>query len=816
MSERTRREVLYATGGAAMAVGVGGLAGTRVIGPAAAETATPAATVSTDGVLDLYVNEGLVPMVDDSLVYMRGFGGVPTELGAPSPALRIKPQVFLADGRLVSSRTYPLAAAAPDEGRPEPLAEHPDRSGEYLIRRQHWASFFPDRTIIAEFGSTVRLRVHNRLTTPHRFRVDGVVDADTGPIAPGATASLSFAAPVPGTYVYQDPGGGSVERILGLHGALVVVAPSDQWRLGPGLAEFERQWLWLCQDVDPVWGERAQAGQVIDPVATPPVPRYFMLNDRSGFRALAVSDDEAANDRAHEDTLPSGSAREVDVRAFSQPEAPSTVGTGQLVRMVNLGAVVHQMHFHGNHVWTLRRNGDDFPRLAGRVDAGGSPVLQQWQDVVDLPPLDRKEIILPIKRPPEALDRVWDARHEDWIYPMHCHAEPSQTAAGGLYPGGLVADWTLAAPGPRHDHGHETYASQAAFAANQPNEGTPDTEFREQPDKTFLRDFYSRLLRFPDGAEHEIWSFEDETSGRRFPAPLIRVTEGDLVHVELEASKRVHTIHLHGMEPDPRNDGVGHTSFEVSGSYTYQFRPQVGQPGNPNQGSAGTYFYHCHVNTVLHVQMGMAGALIVDPVVDPRFPVPAGARRPFIDGPLYDVATETLLAPYAVDRRWHQFNHAAGLSGEDVGLNRFNPKFFYVLGGPLAGPRPRADVSAPTQLRVNVPGAGRYPTLFRMLGLNYLPSRARFTDASGSPVAMAELIARDGRPFRDTSSPTAGLPVGLAGHPLMTDAISVGAAERHDVLVRPPYAGTFLLHVDFLNWTTGKVLYTRTIPLNAS
>jgi hypothetical protein len=54
--------------------------------------------------------------------------------------------------------------------------------------------------------------------------------------------------------------------------------------------------------------------------------------------------------------------------------------------------------------------------------------------------------MLPIRRPPEALDEVWAARDEDWHYPMHCHAEPSQTAAGGLYPGGLVADWTLAAP----------------------------------------------------------------------------------------------------------------------------------------------------------------------------------------------------------------------------------------------------------------------------------------------------------------------------------------------------------------------------------
>jgi hypothetical protein len=251
----------------------------------------------------------------------------------------------------------------------------------------------------------------------------------------------------------------------------------------------------------------------------------------------------------------------------------------------------------------------------------------------------------------------------------------------------------------------------------------------------------------------------------------------------------------------------------VSGSYTYQWQPQVGEPGNPNLGSAGSYFYHCHVNTVLHVQMGMAGPLIVDPKADAS--VPAGARRAFVDGPMYDIATEALLAPYAVDPRWHEFSHAAGLSGEDVGLNRFDPRFYYVVGGLLNGPRTRGDVIAPTQLQVNTPASGRYPTLFRMLDLNYFPSRARFTDSKGAPVVMAELIAHDGRPFRDTSSPTAGKPVGEAGHPLMTSSIAFGAAERYDALIRPPGVGTFLLHIDFLHWATNKVLYTRTIPLMA-
>src|SRR5688500_12709705 len=127
--------------------------------------------------------------------------------------------------------------------------------------------------------------------------------------------------------------------------------------------------------------------------------------------------------------------------------------------------------------------------------------------------------------------------------------------------------------------------------------------------------------------------------------------------------------------------------------------------------------------------MGMAGPLIVDPVVHPDHPVPAGARRAFVDGPLYDIATEALLVPYAVDPRWHEMNHAAGLSGEDVGMNRFEPKYFYVLGGPLASP-PRGEVMAASQLRVNLPGSG-HPTLIRMENFNFFPSRAVFVDSAG-------------------------------------------------------------------------------------
>ena len=363
-----------------------------------------------------------------------------------------------------------------------------------------------------------------------------------------------------------------------------------------------------------------------------------------------------------------------------------------------------------------------------------------------------------------------------------------------------------------------TYATQAAYSADQPHEGSPETQFRKSPNRLFVREFFNRKLRFPDGVEHEIWGFEDATSGRGLPSPLVRGTEGEILHILLEPSKGAHTIHLHGQEPDPRNDGVGHTSFEVTGEYTYQWSPEPGVPGNPNKGSSGTYFYHCHVNTVLHVQMGMFGSLIIDPIVHEDFPItPGKTRRTFVDGPEYDIATETLLVPYAVDPRWHQLSHAAGLSGEDVGLNRFEPRHFYVLGGNLSQPARAGGVQIATEVRANAVSSGKAPSLLRVINGTYCPTRVRFTKADGlTPAPIAELIAHDGRPLRDTSDPVAlSRPLRSLGRPILTDRLAFGSAERYDLLLLPPQAGQFKVHMDWNDWVTGKLLATRTLPLIA-
>jgi FtsP/CotA-like multicopper oxidase with cupredoxin domain len=338
----------------------------------------------------------------------------------------------------------------------------------------------------------------------------------------------------------------------------------------------------------------------------------------------------------------------------------------------------------------------------------------------------------------------------------------------------------------------EELHSQVELSLNQPHEGSPETEFRRKPDAAFFRKFYGRRLRFPDGVEAEIWSFEDERSGRVFPAPPIRAKEGDIVHVTLKPSKSVHTIHLHGIEPDPRNDGVGHTSFEVTGEYTYQFKVEPGVPGDPNKGTAGTYFYHCHVNTVLHVQMGMFGPMIFDPA--------SGRGKAFVDDPVgYDTRAETLLVPYSIDPRWHAMNHAAGLDGEDVGLNRFDPKHFYLLGGDLNSPG-RGPVMTVGTIAATLPP--NKPGLLRVNNGNYIPTVVRLGGG-----LRADVIAHDGRALRNTAV-TPSPPVSVR-----TTMLAFGAAERYDMRLIPPdgarVGDTYPLTVEWYHWVTNKLLATR-------
>lgn len=296
----------------------------------------------------------------------------------------------------------------------------------------------------------------------------------------------------------------------------------------------------------------------------------------------------------------------------------------------------------------------------------------------------------------------------------------------------------------------------------------------------FVRKVRNMDIRMPDGRDLRCWIFEDtlRTSGKReqLPSATIRVQEDDLVHVKLESSKGSHTIHHHGIEPTTMNDGVGHVSMEITGSYIYQWQPK----------KAGTYFYHCHKNTVTHFEMGLYGMLIVDPKPDAQ-----GLVRAYEDGPHYDV--EAIWALDDMDPRWHRItddDHDVGLCGDDSGLHIFEPKYFLLSGTPS---RPGVNV---TKQKV-VANAGEQ-ILIRLLNASYSLLAVTFESL------RVQIIAVDGHPLNRPWNRPVSVPPG--------ETIYLSSAQRYDIMIdtslpannKKKYKGVNPVTFEFQHWITRK------------
>ena len=292
----------------------------------------------------------------------------------------------------------------------------------------------------------------------------------------------------------------------------------------------------------------------------------------------------------------------------------------------------------------------------------------------------------------------------------------------------------------------------------------PATPGLVTPDVTFDRRVYMNgSVTMDDGNSVTVWGFLDGMSmERQFPSPAMRVTEGQIVHTVFTNAGMMwlHTIHHHGIEPSTENDGVGHYSFDVDGTYTYQWKAA----------HAGTYFYHCHTNTVLHAEMGMYGALIIDP--------PEGPGTLYAGGPTYDI--EAVWACDEFDSSWHSLPWDAGTCGADVGLNDLNPDYFLITG--VDGAQ-----SALTDPRVAVEMNRGQTLLVRYINAGYLPQRITFGGLT------ATVHGSDGRPFPQ---------------PVQVTSLETHSAERYDCIFQPDRAGTYEVTVEYLDWVGGRVLGT--------
>ncbi|WP_222430774.1 multicopper oxidase domain-containing protein [Cohnella terricola] len=260
-------------------------------------------------------------------------------------------------------------------------------------------------------------------------------------------------------------------------------------------------------------------------------------------------------------------------------------------------------------------------------------------------------------------------------------------------------------------------------------------------------------MTLPDGVQLYIWGYSltNEPGSATFPAPALEVNEGDQVEIILtnigpkkSGIKRLaHTIHFHGLDTDQQNDGVPHTSpaIQVGGSFKYQFKAK----------HAGTFFYHCHVDTIEHLQMGMYGAFIVK--------AKNGINQAWTGGPSFDKDYVFLLNE--IDPVWHQ----AVEEGKPYDRTNFHPKYWTINGKAYPDsekdPTSYIDGEVGETVLIRLINSGYEPHSFHMHGYHF------------------QIIASDGRPLPE---------------PVTKDTVLIGPGERYDLLVTFDQSGMFPFH----------------------
>ncbi|MFQ5643160.1 MAG: multicopper oxidase domain-containing protein [Thiogranum sp.] len=272
-------------------------------------------------------------------------------------------------------------------------------------------------------------------------------------------------------------------------------------------------------------------------------------------------------------------------------------------------------------------------------------------------------------------------------------------------------------------------------------------------------------LTMANGASLRTWYFGSGFNGdRALAGPVFEGNEGELMQITL-SSMMPHSIHFHGLDVDQANDGVPSTSGYVGrgmgggmggsgfgrvgnatslgSSYTYTFTAP----------HAGTYMYHCHVDTSLHFEMSMYGTVIIRPADGSTGVAWAG-------GPSFDKEYVWQLGTF--DSSWH----GSMVSGPQTA--RYRPDYFMING--------RDGANAGTDSTVAVSAAAGQKVLIRANGTSYMPAIVRL---GGLPF---EVIASDGRP--------------LAAPVTVTEQL-VCAGERYDLLVTMPGSGQYTASDDY-------------------
>ncbi len=256
----------------------------------------------------------------------------------------------------------------------------------------------------------------------------------------------------------------------------------------------------------------------------------------------------------------------------------------------------------------------------------------------------------------------------------------------------------------------------------------------------------------------------------KIPAKILYCNEGDsmVLNTKSISQGEHHTIHLHGLDVDTRNDGDPSTSFWLTHMQdtTYSFRAK----------NAGTYLYHCHVADVVHVQMGMYGMIVVRSA--------GGAKNAWTGGPPFDKDYKWLMSE--VDSVWHFNIPKHDTIADTVHVPKYIPNYFLING--KCGAEINNDDS------IQIKGAQGEKIFMRLANIGFLTNRVIF------PAWLnAKILDSDGRPLPNA---------------IINDTCYIMPGERFGVMLQPTTQTTGIVTVEYIDMNTG--LTTKTNPVNVN
>lgn len=273
-----------------------------------------------------------------------------------------------------------------------------------------------------------------------------------------------------------------------------------------------------------------------------------------------------------------------------------------------------------------------------------------------------------------------------------------------------------------------------------------------------------------DGNVLNVYGFGPTLSNIPVPGPTIYCNEGDTIDLyTLNISQGAgHTIHPHGMDVPQDMDGVHETSFEIMHMMDTNMVWVATH--------AGTYLYHCHMASVLHVQMGMYGSIVVRAA--------GGASTAYTGGPAFDKDYLWLMSE--MDSYWHDSIPGAAFMEDDFQVPPYRPDYFLING---LSENQLADSTVAITAMVGEKVYLRLSNIGYYMNEVILPSDM-------SPT----ILSVDGRPIP----------------PLQADTVRLVPGERYEVMLTPTQQQAYTAQVRYLEMNNLAVKNVQQVPITIS